>query len=149
MRSAAAKPQGCTNLKLRQLTRQVSQHYDAYMAQAGLKTTQYSLLSAVCKLGPLQPGALADSLLMDASTLTRNLKPLVGAGLIELKPGPDARSRLVLATAAGKERRAEAQKLWRAAQESLNQRLGSRRVMALHRLLDESLEQLTVETAPM
>ena len=49
-------PQGCTNLKLRQLMRRVSQFYDAEMARAGLKTTQYSLLSYVDKLGPVRPG---------------------------------------------------------------------------------------------
>ncbi|RYY64032.1 MAG: MarR family transcriptional regulator, partial [Comamonadaceae bacterium] len=48
----AVKPRGCTNLKLRQLLRRVGQVYDAEVAQAGLKVTQYSLLSYVCKLGP-------------------------------------------------------------------------------------------------
>lgn len=73
-------PQGCTNLKLRQFMRRVSQYYDSEMAQVGLKTTQYSLLSYVDKLGPVRPGELADGLKMDASTLTRNLRPLVDAG---------------------------------------------------------------------
>ena len=53
------QPRGCTNLKLRQLTRRVTQHYDAEMGTIGLKTTQYSLLSHVDKLGPLRPGELA------------------------------------------------------------------------------------------
>ena len=72
------KPQGCTNLKLRQLMRRVAQHYDAEMAQAGLKTTQYSLLTYVLKLGPVRPGDVAAGLKMEASTLTRNLKPEAG-----------------------------------------------------------------------
>ncbi len=53
------KPQGCTNLQLRQLTRRVSQRYDVEMARVGLKTTQYSLLSYVVKLGPIRPADLA------------------------------------------------------------------------------------------
>ncbi len=36
------KPQGCSNFRLRQLTRKVSQHYDLAMSKIGLKTTQYS-----------------------------------------------------------------------------------------------------------
>ena len=40
--AAQALPQGCTNFKLRQLMRRVATHYDAEMAQCGLKTTQYS-----------------------------------------------------------------------------------------------------------
>ncbi len=50
--STKALPQGCTNLKLRQFMRRVSQFYDAEMAQVGLRTTQYSLLSHVLRLGP-------------------------------------------------------------------------------------------------
>ena len=49
----AVKPQGCTNLKLRQLNRRVSQLYDRTLAECGLKTTQYSLLSNVLRLAPV------------------------------------------------------------------------------------------------
>ena len=55
----AVKPQGCTNLKLRQLSRAVTRHYDAYVAPTGLKNSQYSLLSHVVLLGPLRPSDLA------------------------------------------------------------------------------------------
>src|SRR5438034_672508 len=83
--------QRCTNLRLRQLMRRVAQLYDLEMAKAGLKTTQYSLLSHVLKLGPLRPGELAQSMKFSASTLTRNLKPLIDAGWVELAAGTDAR----------------------------------------------------------
>ena len=139
---AAVKPQGCTNLKLRQLMRRVAQLYDAEVGKTGLRGTQYSLLSYVVKLGPLRPVDLAREMKVDASTLTRNLRPLLDAGLIAMDPGPDARSRLVSATPAGKDKRLEAQRRWRVAQESLNQRLGSKRVVALHALLDECQDLL-------
>jgi DNA-binding MarR family transcriptional regulator len=140
---ASVKPQGCTNFKLRKLVRRVSHHYDAEMAKVGLKTTQYSLLSHVLKLGPIRPGELARVMTMDASTLTRNLKPLIDAGWIELSAGADARSRLVTITAAGREKRQEAQRRWKAAQEGLNEILGTERVLALHALIDESMEMLS------
>src|SRR6476620_5694367 len=76
---ALLKTQGCTNLRLRQLMRRVARHYDLEIAKAGLKGTQYSLLSHVLKLGPLRPGDLARGMQINASTLTRNLKPLVDA----------------------------------------------------------------------
>lgn len=47
---ADALPQGCTHFTLRQLQRRVSQRYDAALAQAGLKTTQYTLLSQLLRL---------------------------------------------------------------------------------------------------
>jgi DNA-binding MarR family transcriptional regulator len=137
------KPQGCTNLKLRQLMRRVAAHYDAEVGKTGLKGTQYSLLSYVLKLGPVRPADLAAEMRLSPSTLTRNMRPLVDAGLIEIGPGADARSRLVSVTRAGREKRQEAQRRWRAAQEGINEMLGTRRVVQLHAMLDDCLELLT------
>ena len=144
---ASLKTLGCTNFKLRQLMRRVAQHYDLEMAGAGLKTTQYSLLSHVLQLGPLRPGEMALSMKMGASTLTRNLKPLVDAGWLALAAGSDARSRTVTITPAGRAKREMALGHWKVAQESLNQRLGAGRVVALQGLINESLDLLLpVET---
>ena len=140
--ATTAQPQGCTSFKVRQLMRRVSQHYDAAMAASGLKTTQYSLLSHVLKLGPLRPVDLAAAMKMTASTLSRNLQPLVAAGWLVLAPGADARSRLVQATEAGIAKRQEAQRHWKAAQQKLNAQLGIERVAALHALIDDSLALL-------
>lgn len=137
------KPQGCTNFKLRQLMRRVAQYYDAELVKAGLKVTQYSLLSYVLKLGPIRPGALAQAMKMDASTLTRNLKPLIEAGWLALGAGLDGRSRLVSITESGRKKRQEAQRRWRVAQDGLNERLGIERVLALHALIDDALELLS------
>lgn len=138
-----ARPRGCTSFKLRQLSRRVSQHFDVRLAQAGLKTTQYSLLSAIEGLAPVRPIDLAAAMTMDASTLTRNLRPLVDAGWATIGPGTDARSRLIEMTAAGTAKRAEAQRCWRAAQEALNLQLGPERVAALHASIDEALARLS------
>jgi len=137
--SLATTPQGCTNFKLRQLTRLVSQHCEPFFAETGLKTTQYSLLSHIDKLGPLAPGQLARRMDLDASTLTRNLQPLLAAGLVEQLPGGDARSRLVQVTSAGHAKRAAMKADWKRAQLSVNANLGEERVQRLHALLDECL----------
>lgn len=141
------KTQGCTNMYLHQLMRRVGRHYDLEMAKAGLKTTQYSLLSHVLRLGPLRPGELAQAMKMSASTLTRNLKPLIDAGWVALTAGDDARSRRVSITEAGRAKRDEARWHWKVAQESLNQRLGAQRVLALHQLINESLALLSPDEA--
>ena len=135
----SAKPTGCTSLKLRQLSRRVSQHFDHIVSGAGLKTTQYSLLSHVVLFGPLRPGDLAARMEMDASTLTRNLQPLVMQGWVEIGPGDDGRSRCVTATAAGRDKRAAAQRDWKRAQLALNERLGEAQVARLHELIDACL----------
>lgn len=138
----AITPQGCTNFKLRQLTRRVSQHCEPFFASTGLKTTQYSLLSHIDKLGPLAPGQLARRMDLDASTLTRNLQPLLAAGLVEQLPGDDARSRLVRVTPAGRAKREAMKADWKRAQLSVNDRLGEARVLRLHAMLDECLALL-------
>lgn len=148
VKSPAATPPelkalGCTNLRLRQMMRRVAHHYDLEMAKAGLKTTQYSLLTYVLKLGPLRPGELAKGLKISASTLTRNLKPLVDAGWLELTAGSDARSRTVSITTDGRAKREEARHRWKVAQDSLNALLGTERVLALHDLINDSLELLS------
>ena len=140
--NAIVKPQGCTNFKLRHLMRQVARLYDAEVAKSGIKTTQYSLLSQVLQLGPVRPVDLAQALGVDASTLTRNLKPLIAAGWLLQTEGPDARSRLVEITDAGRRKRSEAQRHWRIAQEKLNGLLGVERVIALHALVDDSIALL-------
>lgn len=141
---------GCTNFKLRQLLRAVSRIYDTRLAQVGLRGTQYSTLSHIVRLGPIQPGELARRLGMDASTLTRTLRPLIAQGWAELGPGPDARTRLIHATEAGRDKRSEAQRHWRGAQLELTERLGAAHVAALHALIDLGLERLParLEDAP-
>jgi DNA-binding MarR family transcriptional regulator len=137
--TTAVKPQGCTNLKLRQLSRVVTRHYDGYVAGVGLKNTQYSLLSHVVVLGPLRLTDLARRMRVDPSTLTRNLQPLIAQGWVRLLPGDDARTRCVEATAAGRAKRLEGQRAWKQAQVALNRKLGPERVLELHRLLDEAM----------
>ena len=137
------KPQGCTNLKLRQLMRRVARHYDDEVGKTGLKGTQYSLLSYVVKLGPIRAVDLAAEMKVSTSTLSRNLQPLVTAGLLAIGPGLDARSRLITATDEGQRKRVEAQRKWRVAQEGINQILGVQRVVALHALIDEAMGLLS------
>jgi len=145
-RSAPVRVSPCTHDALRRLMRRLSAHYDARLRPVGLKTTQYSLLSRVGWLGPVRPVDLAEAMGLDASTLTRNLKPLAQAGWLVQTPGADARSRLVSLTDEGRAKLAEARALWRKAQSSLNEALGAQRVAALHAMLEETLDLLPQET---
>lgn len=140
--NATAKPKGCTSFELRQLSRVVARHYDAHVAACGLKTSQYSLLTHIAGQAPVRPVDLAAHMHLDASTLTRNLKPLVAEGWVQVSEGADARSRLVQLTDAGHAKRAEARALWQQAQRALNERLGTPQVVALHALIDDTLAVL-------
>jgi DNA-binding MarR family transcriptional regulator len=147
MSAVTLQPRGCTNFKARQLARLLSRHYDAELAHAGLKTTQYSLLGHVLRLGPLAPGELARRMGLDASTLTRNLQPLVAAGWLVQGAGADARTRCISITDEGRAKHAEAQRHWKAAQAQVNGLFGAERVAALHALIDDCIAVLG-ETAP-
>ena len=143
MANETAAPVGCTNLKLRQASRLVTRHYESFIRASGLKITQYSLLSHVVKLGPLRAGELAAVMQLDASTLSRNLQPLVDRGWLQVRAADeDARSRIVEATAAGAELRQQTQRAWKRAQLALNEQLGVERVARLHALLDDCIALL-------
>ncbi len=139
---STTSPLGCSSQKVRVLSRRISQHFDHIVASSGLKTTQYSLLTTVARLGPLRPIDLARAMNLDASTLTRNLQPLIGAGWVAVGPGNDERSRLVEATPAGRAKRAEAQRAWKRAQLAFNTRIGEAAVMRLHAAVEECMALL-------
>jgi DNA-binding MarR family transcriptional regulator len=132
---------GCTCFKLRRLTRRVTQHYDRALAPAGLRVTQFSLLSALARdsRDGIPMSELADMLDLERTTLTRNVAPLAERRWVEVVGGADARSRDVRITAAGRAAREEAIPHWRAAQEGLVQLLGKGRTALLHELLDDTL----------
>ena len=144
--AAPSAPRGCTNFKLRQLLRRVSLVYDRAMAECGLKTTQYSLLTHIEKLGPITQAELAKVMAMDSSTLSRNLKPLQLAGWVAIQTGSDARSHALTMTASGGKKRVEAQALWKRAQLQLNETVGLHDVIALHGLIDRMTDALSNET---
>jgi DNA-binding MarR family transcriptional regulator len=141
-------PRGCSSQKVRRLSRRISSHFDHVVAATGLKTTQYSLLNHAVALGPVRPGELARAMGLEASTLTRNLRPLVDAGWLEIGAGDDERSRTVRVTPAGAAKRIEAQRVWKRAQLSFNERIGSERVARLHALVDECLAALDAAAGP-
>jgi DNA-binding MarR family transcriptional regulator len=133
---------GCTCFKLRKLTRTMSRLYDQHLAEAGLKTTQYSVLvNAAREAMPVSE--LAERLGTERTTLTRNLKPLIEAGWIVLAPGADSRQRIVTITEQGRAKQQAAYPHWRAAQTEFENLVGIEQVRALHGQLDATLVHVT------
>jgi len=130
---------GCTCFRLRRLSRRVTQHYDSYLARAGLRVTQFSLLGMLLRADSLTLSELAARMEMDRTTLTRNLGPLQSAGWVQVTPGKDARSRSVRLTDSGRAAWDRAKPYWRQAQDQLNTALGITVMAELHGVLDASL----------
>jgi DNA-binding MarR family transcriptional regulator len=133
---------GCTCFKLRKLTRAMSRLYDQHMAEAGLKTTQYSVLANAAREA-LPVAVLAERLGIERTTLTRNLKPLIDAGWIELAAGADSRQRIVTITASGRAKVKQAYSHWCAAQTAFENLVGIEQVRALHGQLDATFAHVT------
>lgn len=75
----------CASFNLRKASRVVSQAFDETLSGTGLKSTQITVLLVLAVNGALQMSELADELVLSPSTLSRNLKPLVRDGFIELR----------------------------------------------------------------
>lgn len=131
----------CTCAALRRLSRLVSAIYDRHLEPAGLTTNQYSLLMTL-SLGAVPLGRLARRAATDRTTLTRNLKPLIKAGWVEMIPGPDARQRVAALTAAGTETLRRAQPAWAKAQALIDTTLGQDAVSDLHGALSGAMTRL-------
>jgi DNA-binding MarR family transcriptional regulator len=114
----------CLNLELRKANRVLSQIYDGYMAKCGLKTSQFSILRAISVLKKTTNRQLQDVLVLDQTTLTRGLKPLIRDGYIEVKEGTDRRQKELLLSKGGKTLFTEAEQLWEQAQSSVEEALG-------------------------
>jgi DNA-binding MarR family transcriptional regulator len=128
----------CTCLAVRQAARHITQFYDQHLAPAGLRTTQFSILARLRRQGPMTINALADELVMDRTTLGRNILPLEREGLISVTPlRTDRRSKELRIAEAGIERLQAAREGWREAQTRLSATFGEERTVGLRALLRE------------
>jgi DNA-binding MarR family transcriptional regulator len=121
----------CACANLRKAARAVTQVFDEALAPSGLRATQFTLLVTNRLTGESTINELAQRMAMDRTTLSRNLKPLVRSGLLEIQSGEDGRTRLVRLTPAGKQVLEEAHPLWQGAQQEIVSALGEERHEAL------------------
>ena len=123
---------------MRKASRRLSQMYDAALAPAGLRSTQYSILRELKQRVSDPPliRHLAEAMVMDRSTLGQNLVPLERDGLIRLEPGrADGRTKHVVLTPEGHRSHAKAWPLWREAQDRFEQRFGEVEAAYLRKML--------------
>jgi DNA-binding MarR family transcriptional regulator len=141
--ATASTAPGCNCLRLRKAARRVSQIYDRHLAPHDLTVTQYSLLGHVKAHDGVGIGALAEMLVMDPTTLTRNLRPIERQGLLVMAPDTrDRRNRNLHLTEAGRQRFAAARPSWLAAQRQIDEILGAEDGARLAAVIDRMLERL-------
>ena len=121
----------CAAGNLRRTTRALSQLYDEALQPSGLRATQFSLLVNIGREGQATIGRLAETMLIDRTTLTRNLRVLENDGLIESAPGDDQRAHPVRLSKKGERALAKALPYWEQAQARIISGLGDEKFRAL------------------
>jgi DNA-binding MarR family transcriptional regulator len=118
-----ALPCACSNL--RRASRAVTQLYNQELRKVDLEATQFTLLLAISRRGPITQGRLGARLGLDSTTLTRSLAPLQKKGWIESLPGDDRREKHLRLTTSGRRQLRRALPHWERAQRRLRRTLGS------------------------
>src|SRR5262245_32739935 len=138
---------GCTCLRLRKVTRRMSQIYERFLEAADLTGPQFSILGSVHRRPNIAPSELAELLATDPTTLTRNLRPLERRGLLKIVNDPsDRRRRAVALTREGRASLQKALPQWRRAQACVLDLLGADDVARLNQMMDHALPRLAKQT---
>ena len=116
----------CACAATRRAARAVTQLYDSCLRASDVEGTQYALLSLLGSIGPCSQAAISHRLVLDKTTLSRNLKLLRHKGWIETVPADDGRERRYVLSASGEKRLAAAKPAWRRAQQRLRDSMTAR-----------------------
>jgi DNA-binding MarR family transcriptional regulator len=115
----------CLCAVIRKTGRSLTKQYDNYLKPSGLKVTQYSMLVNIMRNPGIAVTELAKLLLMDQTTVTRNLRVLEKTGYISMNPdGSDSRVKRIRITDIGQAKVDEAKPYWETAQLEMVRILG-------------------------
>jgi len=115
----------CVCANLRKKTRLVTQFYDNLLQPTGLKVTQYSMLANIDLQQSVSISRLGEILLLDQTTITRNINLLKRNGYVNLTRDPqDARAKVITLTDKGVEKLNEAAPIWQDIQERIINDIG-------------------------
>lgn len=125
MNTSKAPVESCLSLGIRKANRVMSQIYDQHLADCNLRSTQYSILRVLYHRGEATGRDLRNFLVLDQSTMSRNLKPLLRDGFIVQSEGEDRREKPLKLTSKGRTLHKKAAPLWEKAQAEVKRRLGA------------------------
>jgi DNA-binding MarR family transcriptional regulator len=131
---------GCAAYQFRRTSRAVARLYDAAIATSGLRSTQFAILTAIARLQPVAISRVAETLVIDSTTMTRSLRLLQKEGLLEIAPRGLRRQRLLSLTLKAEKALAVAVPLWRKAQARFLASLGGREWRAFRDELEHAAE---------
>ncbi|MCG7337579.1 MarR family winged helix-turn-helix transcriptional regulator [Sporosarcina sp. ACRSM] len=117
--------QFCACANLRKAARSVTQAYERKMESTGLKVTQYYMLVNIARHDKISISNLGDVMLLDQSTVTRNVNVLKNSGYVDIARDPiDSRTKSVSITDIGLAKLEEATPIWLQIQEKIEKDIG-------------------------
>jgi DNA-binding MarR family transcriptional regulator len=133
----------CFNLSMRQSSRLITQFYEERLKRVGLKVGQFSILRAVTFTKQTTNRELQNILVLDQSTLTRNLKPLFRDDLLQTSVDPnDGRLKSISLTLKGKDLYEQALPIWEQAQQDIVKILGQQQAENIQKLAAQFVKTL-------
>lgn len=142
-RAARKIARECPTIRVRQASRALTRVYDDALRPVGVQMSQFSVLIAIASAteSGATISALASALVMDRTTLTRNLRPLERAGFLRVtRAHGDARARHVVLTHRGERIIELAYPLWEAALTRVRRALGAQKLRLLNAQLSSVVE---------
>jgi len=141
----------CLCFRARRVSRALTRRYDDALRPLGIQATQLTLLNAIALSGERggMMSAVADFLAMDATTLSRNVRPLETAGLVRVaRMSTDGRVRMAVLTPAGQRVIEQALPLWKRAHLGILAALGPEAATALRDQFDAAAVAVSEAPAP-
>lgn len=127
----------CLHMNMRKATRAIAGYYESAMRSTALERTQFTLLSVIDGVKQVTISGLAQVLVMDQTTVTRNIKVLQRKGFVQIERGEDRRTRLISLTDEGKRALSEAIPYREQAQSEIIDELGAEKTSELLSLLEQ------------
>ena len=118
----------CVCARVRKASRAMTAIYDGFLSPADLRVTQFSLLNNIERVEQATITKLSERMLMDKTTLARNVRLLEKKGLIRIKAGQDRRYREISVTKKGADSLTKARPLWAEAQKYVVTSMGKNRM---------------------
>ena len=119
--------QNCACFNVRKSARVITKHFDDALQSLELKPTQFTILAVLSSVDAITVTDLAEYMILDRTTLTRNLRPLEKQGMIKTGPGEDKRTRMISLSKKGLNKLEKAIPLWKQAQKDVTKYMGSNR----------------------
>ena len=135
----------CPGFNTRKLNRVITQIFDDAFKDIGFRSTQFTPLVMIFANGPITVNKLSDYLVMDRTTLGRNLKPLERDGLIKIEQGIDKRQKLISITQRGKRLLNRAFPIWQQTQKKILEQIGENKWKGMLTDISDLLPRLLKE----